>query len=566
MASLTSAAAILTLVTSAATAAPPQRFWPEFPVPQVVYVTNTPVRDADQRVTEQTLAGLLAYQARTGGPREMFWVGDANAAESAQRSFAMFVKRHQPRVEKVDGDAWELMARKIEERRVKGYILYRRDPTPQDKPATDMSLNVAVSLCAPLQAVAIEEKLKDRADRLGLRMVEDARGKDHAWLLERFSEQLSREHVALQDPRRDHNMRDLAVALSSVVVASGPGGGYELALEHARPGGLVFGWDRYAEYDFVVRASQHGLTLVPADWLLNLPLYMSGDTGLAFDLPERADARQVSDRADDPDARYVAFILSDGDNLCWTTGDLTTRKDMWASPSRGKIPFGWGAALVDAMQTNPYAVEFLRSTASPNDELVQYSTGYCYLDKFGKTRGGREALARMLNANHPFLEVLGARVMQSFVDDWNGAAAMESYDVTATTIPTLKGLFVTQYHPYAAGRGAIKWVDRAQGDDLAVLTPLIAMWEGSEDRDHFAGIRGTADTINRWADSQSTRVEDRFTWIVVHCWSEFTHADRKQTGYDAAVSCAQLLNRKVKVVTPTELVDRLQEARHARAR
>src|SRR5688572_21888500 len=79
---------------AAPTTGPADRFWPTFPVPRVVYVTTTPVTDADHRVTEQTLAGLLAHQARAGGAQEMFWVGDANAPESAKRTFDMFRRRY----------------------------------------------------------------------------------------------------------------------------------------------------------------------------------------------------------------------------------------------------------------------------------------------------------------------------------------------------------------------------------------------------------------------------------------------------------------------------------------
>jgi hypothetical protein len=251
------------------------RTWPRFPSPDVLYLTAATQPSPDGRIFEQTLAGLLAYEARVNGGGPMFWITDDDPA--ARRSLDMFRARRRPRVERVAGDAWDLLARMTKEQRLDGYVVYRRDRSDVKDPAKDMSLNIAISLCAPLKAVAVEEAMQDRARAAGLKMIADARDKDHAWLMREHGDRLSREFVALQDPRRDHHMRDLAVACGAAVVSSGPGGGFDLALAHARPGGTVFGWDSYEEYAFVVKASRYGLVVQPADWLLNAPITMSGE-------------------------------------------------------------------------------------------------------------------------------------------------------------------------------------------------------------------------------------------------------------------------------------------------
>jgi hypothetical protein len=360
-------------------------------------------------------------------------------------------------------------------------------------------------------------------------------------------------------------MKDLAVALSALVVSSAPGGGYEGALHRARPGGIVFGWDRYEEVRFVELASQYGLAVVPGDWLINIPIYMSGQTGLDFPLPKSSASKKPADLHDDPAARYVAFILSDGDNLCWTISDLPVKPNVWGSPLRGTIPFGWGAAVMDALQTDPFAIEHFVTTAKPDDDLIQYATGYCYLDRFGEKRGGEGALVALMTRTRPYLKRIDATTMTSFVLDWRSQRAKDAFRTTAQAIPELKGLFITQYHPYAAGEGAIEWIKRSTSsangnEDMAVLTPLIAMWHGVDDPVHFADIEETAQAINNWAKRSPTKKEDRFTWVVVHCWSKFPFDGRELSCYDATVQCAKLLDPNVKIVTPTELVDRLHAA------
>ncbi len=142
----------------------------------------------------------------------------------------MFEDRFHVPTEKVR-DAWELLNRMASDGRVRGYVLYRRDSTPESKPPTDYSMNLAVSMCAPLRAVAIEQSLESKAKDTGLKELADARGKNYGWLFAHYGSEFSRDLIALEDPRRDHYMRDLAVAVGAVVVSSGPGGGYDTALE-----------------------------------------------------------------------------------------------------------------------------------------------------------------------------------------------------------------------------------------------------------------------------------------------------------------------------------------------
>ena len=71
---------------------------------------------------------------------------------------------------------------------------------------------------------------------------------------------------------------------------------------------------------------------------------------------------------------YVAFILSDGDNLQYV--EHLMRK-LWNDPARGQVPIGWtvSPAMVDAM---PGALNFYYESGTRNDNLISGPSGYGY--------------------------------------------------------------------------------------------------------------------------------------------------------------------------------------------
>ena len=71
---------------------------------------------------------------------------------------------------------------------------------------------------------------------------------------------------------------------------------------------------------------------------------------------------------------YVAFILSDGDNLQYL--EHLMRK-LWANPDRGAVPMGWtvSPAMLDAM---PGALNYYWQTTTSNDNLISGPSGYGY--------------------------------------------------------------------------------------------------------------------------------------------------------------------------------------------
>jgi MYXO-CTERM domain-containing protein len=116
----------------------------------------------------------------------------------------------------------------------------------------------------------------------------------------------------------------------------------------------------------VTEASKFGVATVASDYCSNLTLH-SG-------MPRTISVKPIPPKPALQNKIFVAFILSDGDNLQYV--EHLMRK-LWNDPGRGKVPMGWtlSPAMVDAM---PGALNFLWTSSTPNDALLSGPSGYGY--------------------------------------------------------------------------------------------------------------------------------------------------------------------------------------------
>jgi hypothetical protein len=116
----------------------------------------------------------------------------------------------------------------------------------------------------------------------------------------------------------------------------------------------------------VSAASNYGIATVASDYSTNLTLH-SG-------MPRTINVTAMPAKPAIQNKIYVAFILSDGDNLQYVEHLL---RKLWNDPGRGQVPMGWtlSPAMVDAM---PGALNYFWTTGTPNDALVSGPSGYGY--------------------------------------------------------------------------------------------------------------------------------------------------------------------------------------------
>ena len=547
---------------SGATFAP--RSWPRFPAPSRIYRAILP-KSYGGRIALETLSGLVAYHARIAGTGPMIWIDTGGPVY--QRWLKMF-RHHYGAVNVSQPMAlWALVNRLKQQGLVQGYVLYSKtgkhvaDDKANNTPG-DASVNIATSLCAPLEAIALDQRMVPEAKKLGLHELVDAHGKSFDWLLNQIRGRFSRRVLGLLSPAQT-NLRDEFVAADALVTEYRKGGGYQRSLKFMNNGGIVLGWDGH-EYHVTDAASRFGLRVVAADWASDIPLLSSGATGLHAPKGLSVRPHKALPIHSNPEKHYVAFISSDGDNLCYAMGGaFFNSQHFWNDPIRGKIPFGWSLPMEDLLQVCPYELKYLRTSAKPTDGLVQFGSGYFYWDHFGAARGGADALDPVLRRASLFLNRLGLHTMISFTVSWNSPQALAAYRRAAVNIPNLRALFTIQFDPYAAGRGKIIWIRRENGPPLPVLSAKAAIW--NMPKNIYAGSPGhVARLLNRWAAKPVRNMGNRFTWVVVHAWSRF--ADPGSPGvklgvYDAAAYCAAHLSSSIKVVTPEQLAKLLGQTK-----
>ncbi len=165
-------------------------------------------------------------------------------------------------------------------------------------------------------------------------------------------------------------LREYAVATGAAVVWLDPEVASESAildmfLSSMTPGAAYMGWWP-AEGPGVERGSRHGIATVASDYATNLTVHGG--------MPREVRVPRVPPKPILENKVYVAFILSDGDNLQYV--EHLMRK-LWNNPDRGKVPIGWtvSPAMLDAM---PGALDFYHSTSTANDNLISGPSGWGY--------------------------------------------------------------------------------------------------------------------------------------------------------------------------------------------
>lgn len=563
-------------VVSFATEPLPDRWWPEFPLPDKVLISE-PLNGlpVDEGTMLQTLCGLTAYTVRQQGGGEMLWSG-TEGIPSYEEWLDRYAAHTGTPVDRTPRKLWDCVDHYRDLRVLKGYVLYRADAEKralyEGKPG-DWSVNAATALCAPLGGVAVEERLEETAKAHGLKLLADVRGKDEAWLWKEYGDKLSHDVLGRQDPR-NAVMRDAIVAMGAPMV-SAPGALYEAALHAMQPGSPILGWGLGMEDEQTGPSSKWGLIQTATNWCVNLAPCSSGKTGLDYPFKPFAPAASSPEK-DNPDTRYVSFIMSDGDNVQWLMLNFCKgpeAKQYWASPARGKIALGWTLCAADLLQLCPYTLDYLRDTAAPNDDFLLFGGGYYYPDWFGKDRGAPELLAQHARRLGKYMDKCGIHSFAINAQDWDGPETMAAYESYAREMPALNAIFSIQYAPYTAGGGTIKWIPRKEGR-VPVISARNAIWAGRGE-DPREGTPGrVAAMLNEWASKPVQTPEDRFAWVIVHCWSWFKDAapgtpasaeevDQANPPADAARGClpatwcAARLALNIRVVTPSVLSEKL---------
>lgn len=224
-------------------------------------------------------------------------------------------------------------------------------------------------------------------------------------------------------------LREYATAVGAAVIWLDPNEPGESALLNSflssmPPAANYMGWwtDEQAG---VQRASTYGISTIASDWCSNLTMH-SG-------MPRTVNIRPIPTKPVLQNKIYVAFILSDGDNLQYI--EHLMRK-LWSNPDRGSVPIGWtlSPAMLDAM---PGALNYFYQTATDNDNLISGPSGYGYT--YPNDFPNQNVLNQFVAKTEDYNKRAGFRV----VTIWNtivGGINQNVGEAFATYAPSLLGV------------------------------------------------------------------------------------------------------------------------------
>ena len=325
-------------------------------------------------------------------------------------------------------DQWELVTKYKGE--IGGIIVYDPDQIH--------TVNLATMIAVRDSALIVSPRLVDRltAEPYNFSIVRDLRGKyvsklavyqdvfDNYWM------DADRRVLMGIDPNIiKANVREYAVALGLPTVWLDPDVGADNNLLNKflatmPEDGHYLGW--WPEEALgITRASQFGIPTIPCDYSSNLTVFGGFDRDIRIKPPPPKPPLQ--------NKIYVAFILSDGDNLQFVENTLRPK---WADPERGSVPIGWtiSPAMKDAM---PGPLNYFYDTATDNDNLISGPSGLGYI--YPNFFPNDDRLAEYVARTEAYNKATGIRVTTI----WNtitGGIDENVGEVYAREAPSLLGL------------------------------------------------------------------------------------------------------------------------------
>jgi len=373
---------------------PKDQLLPSFPAPAPVQDFITLRQSRGKGADELYLFASLKGIVNRTQPRIFSYEGDANGEGPYTWLESLGLKWTAP------ADKWDLISKYRKE--ISGLIVYDT--------AQIHTVNLATVLAKDKKALIVSPALSAKlsAAPYNIPVLIDLQGK--------YSSKLD-VYQAMYDeywPKLDHRLliglnpgaqkaalREYATALGVATIWLDPkvAGESELLdkfLSSMSPGAAFMGWWP-EEAPGVDRASKYGVATIASDWCFNLTVH-SGTS-------RKVNVKPAPPKPVLQNKIYVAFILSDGDNLQFVEHAM---RKLWSNPDRGAVPMGWTVSptMLDAM---PGALNYYYQTATDNDNLISGPSGYGYT--YPNTWADEKLLKQFVTKTEDYTHRAGLRVI-----------------------------------------------------------------------------------------------------------------------------------------------------------
>ncbi|MGB1051113.1 MAG: hypothetical protein ACPGYF_04065 [Chitinophagales bacterium] len=399
---------------------------------------------------------------------------------------------------------------------IEGYILYGNAPH---------SSYAATCFAGPLHSIIISESLEYVAIEAGLPLVKDCRTMSLADVWAELKDTVSREGMVIQPQKSSHFLIDFAVRDNLFY--------YEVDLEDPLldtlfaaldPGAVALGWSRYHESELIGMASSYDVGVIPADWALNLSVL---DALYLSDLDTLDNSEAIETKPLDATKDYVAFLMSDGDNLQFILNDLIYQGKYLDNGRSENYPLSWTIAP----STTSY-IPFIGSKitnwhySTGNMDCIAAPSGWAYV--FPEALPSCKAYVEKTTKE---MESMGLTILNVIGNDPN-CPCIDSL----LQHETIEGLVFYWYENYSKGEGMIE-----SRYGKPVVHGYSNLWDG------FNTPSQLARRLNRLARSEEG---PSFSLIPVHVWSY---------GKEDVDQCINKLNESTEVVTVSQLFDLIRQ-------
>jgi hypothetical protein len=360
------------------------------------------------------------------------------------------------------------------------------------------TINEATSVAGALGAVMVDSSLLagsvgSALSQAGLAQVADVRGHNSAWVYSNYGAQLNKDLIFRQQPQFSYQLRSYAVANAGFVF-NATGAERDGYLAGQNDHSLVYGWG-YGndEGEFFGSASQNNLMGVPADH------YQSSAALSKWEAPIPAQTSHVvTSTPTEAGTHYVAFVMSDGDNVQWLTNDFARSTRWFGSPHRGEfdMTFDMSPAL---RESNPVSMKYLYDQAAVDEHRTFFvaagGEGLNYPSQTPDVDGFMDAsIAAMQEVDQNIISVLDDAV------DMNALEQMVDR-------PEILGLMLKTGNAYKGRNGQINW-----HEGKPIVSVKYSLWDGFDTPNQIVSALNNAPTepLNNQAS---------YTIVNVHPWS-----------------------------------------------
>jgi hypothetical protein len=488
-------------------------------LPQTVYVWTG--GNSSQDVMMASLAGiinrntdgeLLLSPNNSSLPNPLFWLNQLRAAyPQVQAQFqsnpTFFVNRYRASLS--------------------GYVFYDRAVNPD-------SINMATSIAGVTNAIIVDPATLSYATAALLPLIADTRTMTYSQVYTQYNSRFNKDMVFHQDTTKDNALRDYSILNHGFMFYTDPTALHPYATNQNHQG-RIYGWGP-VEGDLFSQASQDDQQVVASNWS------WSSSTTSKWKVPIAKQKFHASMNVPTQTGKhYVAFVMSDGDNVQVLTGDWATNPKWFGSPYRGSFNMTWDLTSTLA-EMNPVAFNY----------YYEHASNGAHKDCFVSASGA----GTIFPSQYPDTAGLVASMSQSMrLADQNVMSILDqSYDTAKLYAilddPQVMGLmFKTYFSDYKGLNGGLEF-----HNGKPILSVKYSLWDSGDTALSIANALNASTHCDGLTDSAS------YSIVNVHPWS--TLGPTGTGSSDPMSNLNQLVQwldpTKVEVVTLEELMVHLR--------